>query len=223
MTRRKKNLDKDACCPSCGSDGIDTRLSVETIVDRKIGKFQVQDYAYSVCSACNAEFITARQARENDKKVVDARRSAESLLGSAEIAAVRKKLRLTQEEASKIFGGGRNAFSKYEQGYVTQSIAMDRLLRVANEFPLLVLPFLRELAGQVLVARPKRIIAVGKAEKDQAREDTEWYDFVRKIQHSEVIETSDRGKPKPKARAHTVRTLGRAEIESFGERRRVCG
>jgi HTH-type transcriptional regulator/antitoxin MqsA len=44
-------------------------------------------------------------------------------------------LGLTQETASKIFGGGENAFSKYESGKVAQSAAMDRLLRLAYEFP----------------------------------------------------------------------------------------
>jgi HTH-type transcriptional regulator/antitoxin MqsA len=30
----------------------------------------------------------------------------------------------------RVFGGGRNAFSKYERGEVSQSVAMDKLIRV---------------------------------------------------------------------------------------------
>ena len=42
-------------------------------------------------------------------------------------------MKLTQEEAAKVFGGGVNAFSKYERGEVTQSAAMDKLIRVAAD------------------------------------------------------------------------------------------
>jgi hypothetical protein len=38
-------------------------------------------------------------------------------------------LDLTQANAAEIFGGGQNAFSKYERGEVVQSLAMDRILR----------------------------------------------------------------------------------------------
>jgi HTH-type transcriptional regulator / antitoxin MqsA len=56
-------------------------------------------------------------------------------LSSEEIQEIRNNLGLTQEMASKVFGGGENAFSKYENGKVAQSAAMDRLLRLASEFP----------------------------------------------------------------------------------------
>lgn len=35
---------------------------------------------------------------------------------SAELARIRKKLKLTQQEAARITGGGPNAFSRYERG-----------------------------------------------------------------------------------------------------------
>ena len=35
---------------------------------------------------------------------------------AAELARIRKKLKLTQQEAALLTGGGRNAFSRYERG-----------------------------------------------------------------------------------------------------------
>jgi len=37
----------------------------------------------------------------------------------------------------RIFGGGANAFSKYERGEVIQSVPMDRLLRLVARYPVL--------------------------------------------------------------------------------------
>lgn len=50
----------------------------------------------------------------------------------------RRTLGLSQEEAARLFGGGRNAFSKYERGEVAQSVAMDRLIRLCLSHPELV-------------------------------------------------------------------------------------
>jgi HTH-type transcriptional regulator/antitoxin MqsA len=51
------------------------------------------------------------------------------------IARVRKKLRLDQREAAEIFGGGVNAFSRYENGKTKPSLALVKLLRVLDLHP----------------------------------------------------------------------------------------
>jgi len=50
---------------------------------------------------------------------------------SAELARIRRKLKLTQPEAARITGGGPNAFSRYERGKA------GRLPAVTNPFRLL--------------------------------------------------------------------------------------
>lgn len=59
----------------------------------------------------------------------------DGLLTGAQIRTLRESLGLTQAQAARIFGGGPVAFSKYEHDDVTQSDAMDKLLRVANAVP----------------------------------------------------------------------------------------
>jgi HTH-type transcriptional regulator/antitoxin MqsA len=92
--------------------------------------------AYSICLNCNREFITVEQILQNDKAIRDAKKAHDGLFTSVEIAKARKQLGLTQEQASLVFGGGRNAFSKYERCEVSQSVAMDKLIKQALKHPM---------------------------------------------------------------------------------------
>lgn len=51
------------------------------------------------------------------------------------IIDVRKKLQLDQKEAGDIFGGGVNAFSRYENGKTKPPLALIKLLRVLDNHP----------------------------------------------------------------------------------------
>ena len=51
------------------------------------------------------------------------------------IREVRTHLQLSQRRAGQIFGGGPNAFQKYETGKVTISQSMNNLLRLVAKYP----------------------------------------------------------------------------------------
>ena len=51
------------------------------------------------------------------------------------IATVRKKLALDQREAAEIFGGGINAFSRYENGKTKPPLSLVKLLKVLDRHP----------------------------------------------------------------------------------------
>lgn len=53
----------------------------------------------------------------------------------AYITQVRKKLALDQREAAEIFGGGVNAFSRYENGKTKPPLALVKLLKVLDVHP----------------------------------------------------------------------------------------
>jgi HTH-type transcriptional regulator/antitoxin MqsA len=65
---------------------------------------------------------------------------------ATELARIRKKLKLTQQEAAKITGGGPNAFSRYENGKAKPLPAVTNLFRLLNRHPEL-LEELRTLQG----------------------------------------------------------------------------
>ena len=67
-----------------------------------------------------------------------------SLVDPDFIASVRKKLDLDQREAGEIFGGGVNAFSRYENGKTKPPVALVKLLKVLDRHP--------ELLGEVRAA-----------------------------------------------------------------------
>jgi HTH-type transcriptional regulator/antitoxin MqsA len=51
------------------------------------------------------------------------------------IVSVRKKLHLGQREAAEIFGGGINAFSRYENGRTRPPLALVKLFKLLDRHP----------------------------------------------------------------------------------------
>jgi len=60
---------------------------------------------------------------------------SEGLLEPADIRRIRKKLRLTQEQAGQIIGGGPRAFQKYETGDLLPSRAISSALSLLDHDP----------------------------------------------------------------------------------------
>lgn len=120
-------------CKACGSGCVREGSARESLHYK--GQDLDVSIAFSACDACGDEFLTTDQIRLNDRAVVAAKRKAEGLLSPDEVKSARQALCLNQEKASQLFGGGRNAFSKYERGEVAQSVAMDRLIRICRSHP----------------------------------------------------------------------------------------
>jgi putative zinc finger/helix-turn-helix YgiT family protein len=59
----------------------------------------------------------------------------DTILSPSEIREYRNFLKITQEQAAKICGGGPNAFSRYESGKVRPSKATCNLLRLLVSHP----------------------------------------------------------------------------------------
>ena len=86
------------------------------------------------CPRCHeVEFDSGegtRFAREIERiaAAIDAREAAE-------LARIRRKLKLTQREAARITGGGQNAFSRYERGKTRPVPAVTNLFRLLDRHP----------------------------------------------------------------------------------------
>jgi HTH-type transcriptional regulator/antitoxin MqsA len=89
------------------------------------------------CPACGEvefagkEGVRYAEALEKLRLKVDAEESAE-------LARIRKKLKLTQRRAAAIAGGGVNAFSRYETGKAKPVAAVVNLFRLLDKHPELV-------------------------------------------------------------------------------------
>lgn len=127
-------------CPICEAGS----LSLSSYVDHfnhRSSSVEVKDLIGWVCGACGERTIDSAQIKSNQKKIAIAKREfadlsrPRELLASTQIRALRVSLGFTQSEASRVFRGGRNAFSKYERGETIQSEPMDLLLRLAADVP----------------------------------------------------------------------------------------
>lgn len=122
-------------CRACGKSEIVVR-SYEEDVEYKGVDLHLTNLEESLCTSCEYAFETHEQLDANADKIrkafVETRaafKKSKNLLTGEEIRRVRKSLSLIQHDAAELFGGGLNAFSKYETEEVVQSVAMDKLVR----------------------------------------------------------------------------------------------
>ena len=57
---------------------------------------------------------------------------------ASELASIRKRLKLTQAQAARLAGGGKNAFSRYERGQTKPMAAVVNLFKLLDKHPELV-------------------------------------------------------------------------------------
>ena len=117
-------------CPLC--NGLLIKKSIPTEYSYKGGVFiaeQPQDY----CEACQEGFLSHVDIKATKAELADFKRQQDGLLTTKEIRSIRKKLHLTQGEASELLGGGVRAFYRYESGEITQSKSTDLILKLLSK------------------------------------------------------------------------------------------
>ena len=88
------------------------------------------------CPNCGEAVLDMKEALRTSALMVAFNKDVNGRLVDPEfIARVRKKLNLDQREAAEIFGGGANAFSRYETGKTRPPIALVKLLKVLERHP----------------------------------------------------------------------------------------
>ncbi|KTT10728.1 antitoxin [Pseudomonas oryzihabitans] len=88
------------------------------------------------CPSCTESVLDAAES-ERVMREMDAfsRQINAAIVDPGFITAVRKKLALDQREAAEIFGGGVNAFSRYENGKTKPPLALVKLLKLLDRHP----------------------------------------------------------------------------------------
>lgn len=120
-------------CPNCG-DGKLKRGTRSVPFTYRGSTIKVKQPG-AWCDACGEGVLSPEDLVVTTKARHDAIASTDGLLTAGEIRAIRLKLGLSQAQASKYFGGGVNAFSRYERGETMQPRALDQLLRVLDKHP----------------------------------------------------------------------------------------
>jgi HTH-type transcriptional regulator/antitoxin MqsA len=131
-------------CPCCGGAELvrDTRDLDHTY---KGVSTKLRDMTGDYCPACGEGLFDMVEGQRM-MDLMGAFRSEvnATLVDPNFIAGVRRKLKLDQREAAAIFGGGVNAFSRYETGKSKPPVALVKLLKVLDRHP--------ELLDEVRVA-----------------------------------------------------------------------
>ncbi len=122
-------------CPECGSSSPAhaTRDMPYTYKGQSTIIPAVRGYH---CANCG-EVTLDRDAIDRFSELVGEfqRKVNSELVDPAYILTVRRKLRLDQREAGEIFGGGANAFSRYETGKARPHVSTIKLLRLLDRHP----------------------------------------------------------------------------------------
>ena len=122
-------------CPVCGAAKLvhDTRdlpytyKGETTLIPAVTGDF---------CPACAESILDAAESDRVMKEMREFSKQVNAAIVDPQfIASVRKKLKLDQREAAEIFGGGANAFSRYENGKTKPPLALVKLLKVLDRHP----------------------------------------------------------------------------------------
>jgi HTH-type transcriptional regulator / antitoxin MqsA len=122
-------------CPGCATaelvrDSRDlhyTYKGVVTVIPSVTGDF---------CPTCGEAVLDmAESARTSAAMLEFTKQVNAAIIDPQFIARVRKKLALDQRQAAEIFGGGVNAFSRYENGKTKPPLALVKLLKVLDRHP----------------------------------------------------------------------------------------
>jgi HTH-type transcriptional regulator/antitoxin MqsA len=122
-------------CPCCGAarlihDTRDVRYAYKgetTLIPAVTGDF---------CPACE-EVVLNREQGDRYSELVGLfqRQVNAAFVDPGYIAKVRRKLDLDQRQAAELFGGGVNAFSRYENGKTKPSLALVKLFKLLDRHP----------------------------------------------------------------------------------------
>lgn len=122
-------------CPTCGAAELvhDTRdlpytyKGETTTIASVTGEF---------CPTCGESVLDARESERVMDAIAAFTKHVNAIAVDPEfIARVRKKLALDQREAAEIFGGGVNAFSRYETGRTQPPTALVKLFKLLDRHP----------------------------------------------------------------------------------------
>ena len=122
-------------CPSCGAAELihDTRDMPYTY---KGESTSIPAMTGDFCPACGEVLFDQEYGDRYSELIGQFQRQVNAAyVDPAYITKVRRKLDLDQREAAELFGGGVNAFSRYENGKTKPPLALVKLLKLLDRHP----------------------------------------------------------------------------------------
>ena len=123
-------------CLSC-EKGDMVRRKKDAVVEYRGHRTTIRAVDGWHCPACG-ELEFAGQEGKRYSEALEKLRLKVGAEEAAELARIRKKLKLSQRSAAAIAGGGVNAFSRYENGKARPVAAVINLFRLLDKHPELI-------------------------------------------------------------------------------------
>lgn len=119
-------------CPSC-RNGILNHGVKKTVFDYRGKSFEYEQLG-AWCGQCSEGVLTGDETAITEP-LLDAFMKQVDKEEAKDLARIRKKLKLTQQQAANLTGGGHNAFSRYERGDTRPLPAVMNLFRLLDHHP----------------------------------------------------------------------------------------
>ncbi len=124
-------------CPVCGTGSVvlDTRdmpypyKGKATVIGSVKGR-------YCDNPECQEIIMEAGESVRTSKEMLAFNKKVNAGLAPIDLLAnLRQRFKLTQQQAATVFGGGTNAFSRYESGKTKPPLALVKLFRILDKHP----------------------------------------------------------------------------------------
>jgi len=134
MLNKPKRWDEfhdESQCPDCGSSSLVLHIDLENY-EYNYETYEFETHRQS-CNNCGKEIVNHEDREKQEKRVE--KRLADGFLTDLDIKRIREKLGLTQAQLARKLGVSKKTFARYENLSVRQSRSMDRLLRILDKYP----------------------------------------------------------------------------------------
>ena len=156
-------------CSICGEGHVTNH--VDQLESEYRGKTALVPMHYKTCNVCGCDFAGGDESRLNKRAMLAFRKSVDGLLTGAEICALRERYEINQKQASRLFGGGPVAFSKYENDDVAHSESIDKLLRLVlkSEYAFWSLVEQAGMTAELAPKAPKQVSGIRRVYKTTSK------------------------------------------------------
>lgn len=128
-------MKKKELCPFCGE--VAYHHQVKSLTLRYKSRSITVKQPGLWCDKCGEGVIGGKDRRATQKELQAFRSQVDGLLTPDEIKIIREKLHIRQKDACELFGGGVNAFSRYERGETPIPRPLSQLLILLDKHPAL--------------------------------------------------------------------------------------
>ncbi len=121
-------------CPVCAKGKLSRRSKVQIFLYK--GKSISLEQPGMWCNYCDEGILSGEDMAATEEAFEAFKAKVDHLIAPQDIRRIRKNvLGLTQQQAAFVFGGGKNAFSRYEKGEIRPSVPLSNLLKMFERHP----------------------------------------------------------------------------------------